>query len=82
MPVVRLSEIEDADENDNWMGFRKTLAFDPKYLVYHMDAADHEIEEWIQQHPGLGKTMAYLSYYRIIVFVDHQDAIDCTLRLG
>lgn len=82
MPVVRMSEIEDADENDNWMGFRNTLEFEPKYLVYKMEASEEEIEEWLQSQENLGKTFAYLSYYGIIAFADHQEAIDCSLRLG
>jgi hypothetical protein len=82
MPIVRMSEIEDAQSNDNWMGFRHTLAFEPKYLVYHMEAAEDEIEKWLEQQGGLGKTMAYLSVYRIIAFADHKDAIECSLRFG
>lgn len=82
MPIVKLSDVDDADENDNWMGFRKTLAFEPKYLVYKMEAGDDEIEEWLENQANLGKTFAYLSHYRIIAFADHQEAIDCLLRLG
>ena len=82
MPIVRLSEVDDADDNDNWLGFRKTLAFEPKYLVYKMEASREEINEWLEKQENLGKTMAYLSHYEIIAFADHQEAIDCSLRLG
>jgi hypothetical protein len=82
MPIAKMSEIEDAQSNDNWMGFRETLRFEPKYIVYRMEASDDDIEDWLEKHYGLGNTLAYLSEYRLIVFATHEEAIECLLRLG
>lgn len=82
MPIVKMGDVDDADDNENWMGFRKTLEFEPKYLVYKLEASDDDIKKWLDEQGNLGKTFAYLSHYRIIAFADHQEAIDCFLRLG
>ena len=82
MPIVKLSDIDDADENENWMGFRKTLAFEPNYIVFKLEARDEDVKQWLESQENLGKTFAYLSYYKIIAFENHQEAIDCFLRLG
>lgn len=82
MPIVKMSEIEDAQSNDNWMGFRETLRFEPKYIVYKMEAGHQEIEKWLESQNGLAHRIAYLSEYRLIVCATHEDAIECLLRLG